>query len=275
MKFNYIKIFSFTIFLFICSFSFSQFEDSYAGARSAGMGKSSLTLTDVWSVLNNPAGTGKLSNYQFGFYYESRFLMKELNHASLAFTCPLMSGNINFATTYFGYSLFSQTKIALGYSQQLFKNFYMGLQINYFLIHQSEYYKNFNAMTFELGINYNVVKNLTIAAYVFNPINAGYFESYSTKIPISMKLGVSYLFADKFLLAVETGKSINGIIPVFKTGLEYIIKEHFAIRAGLAVKELEFSAGFGYNNYNLHVDVAYSYHQILGHTPKVSINYAF
>lgn len=275
MKFNLIKIFYLIFFLLVNYYSFSQNDDNYSGARSAGMGKAGLTLTDAWSVLNNPAGTATLSNYNLGLYYESRFLMKELSNVAFVFTSPLMSGNINFATTFFGYSTFSQTKFALGYSQQLFRNFYMGLQLNYFLINQSEYYKNLNSMTFELGINYKIIQNLNIAAYVFNPINAGYFENYSTKMPIAMKLGLSYLFSNKFLIAIETGKAINGIIPVFKAGLEYTLRNHFAFRAGIALKNIEYSAGFGYFNDNLRIDIAYSYHQILGHTPKISVNYAF
>ncbi|MDR2835800.1 MAG: hypothetical protein LBV69_06330 [Bacteroidales bacterium] len=271
----FLKAIFFTIIFFYSISIFAQNEDNYAGARSSGMGKAGVTLSDIWAVFNNPAGTSDINGYAVGAFYENRFLMKETGYAALAFSCPLFSGNINFGATYFGYSLFSQNKIALGYSQQLFRNFSMGLQINYFSTRQGEYYGNFNGLTFDLGFLYKPIEGLSLGGYVFNPINVGYFENSKIKMPLALKFGISYLFSKKLLLAVETGKAINGYIPIFKTGIEYTLRNIFVFRGGFSVKPVEFSAGFGYKNEHLHVDIAYSYHQILGSTPKLSVSYEF
>lgn len=255
---------------------YSQTDDSFAGARTAAMGKTSITLQEMWSVLNNPAGTAWVDSYALGAYYENRFLMKETGFAALVFTCPIWkAGNINVGITHFGYNLFMQNKVVVGYSQKLFRNFSMGVQINYLSTRQSDFYGNANGLTFDLGLNYKPIEALSIAGYVFNPINVSYFESGELKMPVAMKLGISYCFSKKLLFAVETGKAMRGNIPVFKTGIEYLLKEHYAFRAGISLKPIEYSAGFGYKNAHLNIDIAYSYHQVLGSTPKLSIGYVF
>lgn len=275
--YKYKILFTVALFYLLLFFnnSFSQTDDNYAGARIAAMGKAGLTLQDVWSVLNNPAGTATITNYSLGAYYENRFFMKETSFAALVFSCPLLSGNVNFGVTHFGYELFGQNKIVLGYSQQLFRKFFMGLQINYFTTRQSSEYGNFNGLTFDLGLDYKPTEAFSIAAYVFNPINVSYFENSKVKMPVALKFGMSYLFSKKLLLALETAKAINATIPIFKTGIEYNLNKHFAIRGGFSLKPIEYSAGFGYMNNHLRVDIAYSYHQILGSIPKISLSYVF
>ena len=86
----------------------------------------------------------------------------------------------------------------------------MGLNINYLHLSQAEYYGNANGMTFELGLYSQPVKNFAIGVYVFNPVNVSFFENRDMKMPVTMKLGLSYLFSDALLLAVETVNAVEG-----------------------------------------------------------------
>ncbi|MDR2009331.1 MAG: hypothetical protein LBQ22_02480 [Bacteroidales bacterium] len=263
------------IFFYYNISTFSQTDDNYAGARSSAMGRTGLTLQDTWAVFNNPAATSNLNKINIGVFYENRFLMKETGYGAIAFSSPLLGGNIGFGVTHFGFELFQQNKIVLGYSQQLFRNFSMGLNVNYFSVRQSEFYGNYNAMTFEFGILATPTKELSIGTYIFNPLNLSYFEDSNLKMPVAIKLGISYLFSKSLLLAVETGKAINGHIPVFKSGIEYKINQHFAFRGGISLKPIEYTVGLGYNTHGFNFDLAFAYHQILGSTPKISIHYEF
>ncbi len=271
------RCFLFSAFIFsFCSISaFSQTDDNYAGARSTAMGKTGLTMQDTWAVFNNPAAICRLDKMNIGAFYENRFLMKETGYGAIVFSSPFLGGNIGLGLTHFGFELFQQNKIILGYSQQLFRNFSMGLNVNYFSTRQSESYGNFNAMTLELGFLATPTKELSIATYVFNPFNLSYFEDSNLKMPVAIKLGISYLFSKSLLLAVETGKAINGYIPVFKSGIEYKINRHFAFRGGISLKPVEYTLGLGYNTHGFNIDLAYAYHQILGSTPKISVHYEF
>lgn len=269
-------------FLIVFLFSISAFAQSFtyvAGARAAGMANAGITNMDAWAVFNNPAAYSFLNQKQIGIYYENRFLLKQTGYGALAFSTPLFGGNLGFGISHFGYSNFQNDKFALGYSQQLFRAFSLGLQLNYFSIRQAEDYGNYNALSFEAGILAKPNENLSIGAYVFNPINLGYFEDADLKMPISLKLGLSYFFSKSLLLSVETGKSINAYTPIFKTGIEYLINNEFALRAGLALKPVEYSFGLGYNtnfdNNKICFDLAFAYNQVLGSSPKISISYAF
>jgi len=251
-----------------------------AGARAAGMANAGITNLDNWAVFNNPAGYAWLNNKAVGVFYENRFLMKETGYGAMAFSSPLFGGNVGLGFSHFGYSLFQSDKIVLGYSQQLFKGFSMGLQVNYFSVRQSEYYGNLNAVTFEAGVLAKPNDRLSIGAYVFNPINLSYFEDNQSKMPVTLRIGMSYLFSKSLLLSVETGKSINGYTPVFRTGIEYYINEQFALRTGIALVPVEYSFGLGYNNVfgnknKFGFDLAFAYHEVLGSTPKLSVNYEF
>lgn len=257
----------------------AQTTTNVGGARAAGMANAGITNQDVWAVFNNPAAYSYLNRKSLGIYYENRFLMKQTGYGAFAFSSPLMGGNIGFGFSHFGYSLFQSDKFTLGYSQELFKNFSLGLQMNYFSLRQSDYYGNLNAITFEAGVMSKPNDKLSIGAYIFNPINLSYFEDQTLKMPVALRLGFSYLFSKSLLLSVETGKAINGYTPAFRSGIEYMINEQFAVRTGIALAPVEYSFGLGYNNYinknKFGFDLAFAYHEILGSTPKLSINYAF
>jgi hypothetical protein len=77
----------------------------------------------------------------------------------------------------------------LGYSQQLFKYFSLGVQVNYFSVRQADYYGNLNALTFEAGVLSKPNDKLSIGAYIFNPLNQAYFEDNDAKMPITLRLG--------------------------------------------------------------------------------------
>lgn len=253
----------------------SQTENAYSGGRAAGMGNAGITLQDTWAIFNNPAAMSGMKTANAGVFYENRFLLKETGFGSMAFTSPLMGGNFGVGITHFGYSLFQENKISLGFSQQLFKSFAMGVTVNYFSMRQSSYYGNLNALSFDVGLLSRPNDKFTIGAHIFNPLNLTYFEDSDLRMPVAMKLGFSYLFSKKLLVAVESGKAINGYVPIFKTGIEYLINEQFAMRTGISVAPVEYSFGFGYNSDHIAFDLAYSYHEVLGSTPKISLNYAF
>jgi len=266
----------FIISLFIAaSATYAQTEYSYAGARSAGMANAGVTLSDNWAVFNNPAAMDGINSSVAGIYYENRFLLKETGFGAIAFISPLMGGNVGFGITHFGYSLFQSDKFSLGFSQKLFKSISMGVMINYFSMRQSDMYGNLNAINFELGILSRPSDKFSIGAYVFNPLNISYFEDSDIRMPIAFKFGFSYLFSKSLLLAVETGKAINGYIPIIKTGIEYSINKQFSMRTGIAVAPVEYSFGLGYNANNIVFDIAYAYHEVLGSTPKISMSYVF
>jgi len=266
----------FLFFVIICNpFLYSQSDLGYVGARSKAMGKTGLTVNDAWSVFNNPAAMSDSDKASLGIFYENRFLLRETGFGAIAFATPLLNGNLGVGVTHFGFELFQRNRVSVGYSLKLSRFLSMGINVNYFSVRQSDFYSNFNVVNFELGVLTRINEKFSIAARIFNPLNFSYFENDDLKMPVSIELGFSYLFSKSLLLAIETGKAINEKIPVFKSGIEYNINQYFDFRIGLSLVPLEYTFGIGYKIHGFGFDMAFIYHQILGITPNISINYEF
>ncbi|MBC7864528.1 MAG: hypothetical protein IAF38_16255, partial [Bacteroidia bacterium] len=107
-----------TILFFIGTFGFSQ-TNFNLGARSAAMGGASSTLHDVWSAQNNQAGLGYVDKIEVGAYYENRFLLKELSYSAFCAAIPVKKiGTFGVTMTSFGYNVFRQSKVGLGYGMK-------------------------------------------------------------------------------------------------------------------------------------------------------------
>jgi len=128
-----VKILTFLlVFLFIYLISYSGNDNYPTGSRSASMGNSSVTLSDVWSTHHNQAGLAGLTKPTIGFHHENRFIVKEYGLQSLAFVLPTNSGNFGISLSYFGYSKYNESKIGLGYAKKLSDKISFGVQLDYF-----------------------------------------------------------------------------------------------------------------------------------------------
>jgi len=255
------------------------------GGRSAALAFTSVTLNDFWSVHNNQAGLAYFENIATGFYYENRFLIKELGLRAGAFVLPTRSGVFGLNYNYFGYSKYSEQKIGVAYAKAFGENFSAGLQLDYLTTRIAENYGSKSTFTFELGIRTKLSENFFIAAHVYNPIGVKIENEYNERIPTIFKFGLSYWVSDKLLLAIETEKDLI-YKPLFRGGIEYKIVEQAIVRIGYStlpsttgsenfnISSL-YAFGFGLNLKKLVIDFSSTIHQTLGWSPQISIIYKF
>lgn len=270
-----VKIFTFLlIFLLIYLISYSGNDNYPTGSRSASMGNSSVTLSDVWSTHHNQAGLANLTKPTIGFHHENRFIVKEYGLQSLAFVLPTNSGNFGVSLSYFGYSKYNESKIGLGYAKKLGDKISFGVQLDYFNTHIAEDYGNKGAAVAELGILVEPKENFFIGVHVFNPTMSKIAIYDNERIPTIFRVGIGYKFSDNLYIATETEKDID-FDPVFKAGVEYMMIKDFFIRAGISTNPVQNSFGIGYVHKRLKADIAFSTHQILGITPHFTVIYEF
>jgi len=208
----------------------------------------------------------------FSLYAEQRFLEKELGYYAGGLTLPTKSGVFGLAINYSGFDLYNEKKIGLGYGRLFTKNISGGIQIDYLSTSISEY-GTASAFTFEAGLLVKITDQLSTAVHVFNPIaiKSGFDDE---KIPTLFRLGLSYEPGKKILLTAEAEKDID--FPArFKAGIEYKMIDQLYLRGGIATNPSQYSFGVGLNVGNLKIDFASSYHQVLGLTPGISVNYVF
>lgn len=245
------------------------------GARQAGMGRTSVAITDLWNIQNNQAGIALLDKISVGIYYESRFLVNELSMKSVAVAVPSKIGVLGLSFNHFGYSLYNDMKIGLAYARSFGQYFRIGIQLDYLQTTVGENYGTKSNITFELGIQSDVTESLTIGAYVYNPIQVKLADYNNEKIPAIFRLGVGWKISKNFFATIEAEKNtvINPII--LRGGLEYSIKEKFFLRAGFSTMQEIFSMGFGINIKFLRFDISAVMHQSLGFSPQSSLIFQF
>ena len=261
---------------FLCCFAsqlFGQKDNVCIGARSAAIGNASVTLIDFWAVHNNQAGMAYYKKIAVGAYYENRFLLKETGLKCVSVVIPVKkAGVFGLNISNFGFNLYSESKIGLAYAMAFGERILAGVQLDYIYTHIGENYGNKSLLTFEVGMRARIIKNLVIAVHVFNPANLRLSSNNRERIPLIYKIGLSYSFAEKALLATEVEKDMN-FKPVFKGGFEYKVAKPVYLRIGIATNPTTYSFGVGFEYHKFKLDISASRHAILGFSPQASLIY--
>jgi hypothetical protein len=244
------------------------------GSRSVAIGGASATYSDLWAAYNNQAGLARLKSISFGLTYESRFMIPELATGGMAVALPTKrSGVFALSISYFGYTVYNEKKIGLAYSKAFGDKVSAGIQLDYLSTHLAEGYGDRNAFTMEAGIQAQLLKDLVIAAHVFNPTMTKLAEYDDERIPTTLKLGLGYTVSGKVILSVESEKSLTEK-GIFKAGIEYHIVKALYLRTGLSTNPGLYSFGFGLELDRLSIDMVSSYHQVLGFSPQLTLSYS-
>ncbi|HXK81598.1 MAG TPA: hypothetical protein PLO05_05525 [Bacteroidales bacterium] len=269
------KIIHIFCFLFVPAILFADGEHPPVGARSAGMAGISLINNDVWAVFNNQAAMSGISQTSVGLYYENRFLLKETGFAAFALSTPLLGGNIGVSVSHFGYQLYNENKFGLAYAIELFKNVSMGIKMDYHYTHQPYEYGNRNALSFEIGLFAIPTENLKVGIHAYNPLQLTYIGYSDEYLPVCLAVGAGYTFSKKLTISAEAEKILQVKPIIFRIGLEYKSEKGLALRTGITTYPIRASFGLGFIHNNLSANIAYSWHQVLGSTPHISLAYAF
>ena len=107
------------IFFISCNITSASIDNFPTGARYTAIGNIGVMCSDLWSVSQNQAGLGFYNHLVAGFYHENRFALSQLSLHSIAFTVPTGTGTFGLSCTYFGYSLYNESKIGLAFGKSL------------------------------------------------------------------------------------------------------------------------------------------------------------
>jgi hypothetical protein len=242
------------------------------GARSAGLGHASITLSDVWCLHHNQAGLGNLNRFSAGVYYESRFMMPEMGLNAAAMAMPLGKGALGFSFRSFGYKAYQDAKLGLAYGRKFGDNLNIGMQLNYQRIAFADFYGQRSTFTAEVGAMYTFGSRLTLGAHVYNPGQAKLAEYDNERVPALIRFGGQYRFSKQVMMVAEVEGALYAN-PTLKTGIEYAPVPALMLRAGLSSTPREGHFGFSVLLKKLQIDVAGSFHPVLGFTPKMGLTF--
>jgi hypothetical protein len=262
-----------TLLFILIIFNSNAGNDNYpAGARFAAMGNAAVSLSDLWSVQHNQAGLSGLKKISAGINYENRFLLKELGIKSVAVAVPWKSFVFALSSISFGYSSYHENKYGLSAAKSFGSNFSAGIQLDLLTTAIGENYGKQNSIAGEIGVQAKLTQELTLGAHVYNPTRAKVSDYNDERVPTILKIGMNYKFSGKVMLAVETEKDIN-YKPLFKAGIEYVPTDELYLRAGISSNPSMSCFGFGLNLKKLKIDLATSYHSVLGFSPQLGLKW--
>lgn len=251
----------------------SQPLTDQAGARSWGCPGISATASDSWSVLNNQAAMAECKTHEASMYVGNQFAISDLNYLAFSAIVPVKQGNFGFSAGRFGNEKYNETRAGAAFAKMLANRFSAGLQINAFRTAIAEGYASSNKVSFEAGIKYSFAKNVSLGIHAFNPIRVKTAESFDQRIPTYLKMGLSWNYKNKALLAGELTQDIDGN-RIFRAGVEYQLIQDFYIRGGMSVKPARGSFGMGYKVKSFQFDMAVCSHPQLPLSSHMSISYS-
>lgn len=239
-------------------------------ARSIGLGGAGVAATGLASLGNNPAGLASLESWGGGVQAEQRFQLTELQLLSAAGAVPTPSGTFGLQINYYGFDIYNEQKVAVGYARKLFDQLYLGAQVGVFNTRIPDYGSR-ALVTFDLGLLAPLSRELTFGVHLLNPMRQEIVnEEYLATV---LRFGLDYQPSEKIHLLAEVEKDIQQAARVH-AGLEYQIIDPLFLRLGVATEPVAMSFGFGYAlTGGLMIDVAASYHQVLGFSPAIGVIY--
>ena len=272
------------LFLFKCIFILLIFNGLYfplkaqigyqivGGAQSLSMGGAGIGFQNEQAIFHNPAGLVGVTKPSVLLTSEIKFGVKDLKPIGMAFILPTSSGVLGFCFQNYAFESYRESKLSVAYGRRLSSKFNIGVQLDYMRLKLNEYGST-NLLTFEIGCNTLIAKDLVLSAYVFNPLSVRLNEVERT--PSVFRLGLGYSLNPKVLICLETEKDVD--FPAsFKFGLAYKAVESLTLRCGFRTSPSIFSFGIGYSiNKHFIADVALTNHAYLGMSPALSLGYFF
>lgn len=243
------------------------------GAREAALSGAVVSIPGVWSVFYNPAGLAMIHRLHTGVYHESVFMLKELSVSAGSAVFPAINGNMGLGLLQSGHRSFRENRIILAYGTRISAKITAGLQFCGIAgtIPEDPGYAGY--ATFGTGFIFTPSSGISFGAYLFNPVAAGSERMIkSLDDPFSISVGGYYPFSRDVMLTWEAG--LQKELPVTgKTGIEISPAENVTLRCGLALLPVSFSFGTGYSHRDMTLDIAFSYHEYLGITPSLSLQF--
>lgn len=263
----------FTIWL-LSLISASTFAQYAPGAKQISMANSDVALAnDVFSIFSNPAGLSQFNWREVGIYYSpAPFGLTELSNGYIAYNEPFDFGSLSIGGMTYGFDLYRESKIVLGYSYNYENILFAGISVNYHN-YSIQNYGSTGAFYVNAGGLVYILNKLRWGFYVEN-LNKATVADIDDQIPMVLVTGLSYDIIDDFSLNFALEKDIR-YNPSVKIGFEYNIIEYLSLRAGTSNEPSRFTAGLGINYSLFSLDYAFFTHQDLGLSHQAGIIISF
>lgn len=142
------------------------------GARAIGVGGAFTGLANSsFALFYNPAGLMLLPHREVSFFYAQPFGLSELSDFAIAFadpqTLPAGFGAFGAAARRFGFELYNETAVSLGYANVFERRFFFGATLSYQLF-SIQGYGNAGVISLDVGILALITPELSLGVSALN-----------------------------------------------------------------------------------------------------------
>lgn len=241
-----------------------------AGSTGLMMGGIGAALTDANSLFANPAGVSSVQTTTLLLQAENRFLQPALSSVQAGILLPTNNETFGFRINHFGPGEYNEQEMALVYARPLSNVISLGGGIHLRQQRIPEYGMR-RLLTFSLGVQMELLPNLALGTYLYNPIRQELTpDEYA---PTLFLIGARYQPSEQVQLLIEVEKDIDYIARV-KAGIAYQLGDVLLLRTGIRTQPTNFSFGLGIPiGSHLQIDVGAWQHQQLGMSPLFHLSY--
>jgi hypothetical protein len=243
---------------------------------SVSIANTSVADTRNWNAFSNPAMLGYLENPEIGMQYENRYLISELSSKTIqaSFSNKLLNSGLSFS--HFGYSLYHEMVVGLGFARNFSDKFAMGLQFNYYTAYFNASNSYHGAFLPQLGLSVKLNSCFSVGFQSFNPFQTNIRTELGAKrLPSIFSLGTEYFFSNDLIWRSQIDKELSSNYR-FATGFEYQMLQLVNIKLGAYASDyLVPCIGLGFGLGQLRFDLNCELHPLLGLNTLAFVKYRF
>ena len=261
--------------LLLLSFCISNiYAQNLTGPKLTAMGNTGAAVNDIWSIEANIAGITNLSSPTIALNYINYHFNNEISTQALVFILPLNKNYLGLSIQRYGITEYNEIKAGFAFAKKFGTNLSIAIKGNYHQIKINNYGTT-TGFSADVGVMYNLNKQLTFGLYINNPAHQKYTtNTVKNNIPSTISMGASYHASNKILIAASINKQFDNKFDV-GFGIDYKLLEIISLRGGLTMKPFKQYVGIGLNHKKFNVDLAIENDPNLGYSPQIALAYAF
>ena len=251
----------------------SIIEDLPVGGRAIGMGSAYVAVAQgAESVYYNPAGLSFSKGVSLSLFASRPYGLRELTYETISAVLPSPFGNFGINLQTYGYHLYRENTIALGWGYHYHKRVYYGILCRMNQLRIKNYGSSCTLMI-DIGCLLLMSNNILAGISITNLNNAG-IKGQNEPLPQMTRVGISYQPLNEVTFAIELDKDTR--FPVeMKGGIEFRPLHEICLRFGFGREPSNFSSGIGLAWDSFSIDYAFTMHPVLGTTHQGSFNIVF
>lgn len=240
------------------------------GARAIALGNAFVAIADdPWAPYYNSGGLGRIDRAMAAaFFSPQQFGMNELRTIALGGTLPLNIGTVGVNVHQFGFELYKENGVSIGFGREIDWDVYGGItiHINRFVV---ERYGSTTKALLDIGLFSEPLRNLTLGFAAHNILGTT-IGATNEHLPRIFKIGTAYVPLRAFTVLFELEKDIRHPLSM-KAGVEQKFLDFFAIRLGTTSNPDTFSGGIGLEYSLFTFGYAGNLHKELGWTHQIEL----